>query len=194
MEWAGGATQHEWRATDENGGRGSDTVMVLDAIRTVVSRRPAWIMTIWLSVAAGIGCFSPNLTKLAAEAQASMLPRDAESLRAAELVNQSWPDQAYDAMAVAVLHRASGLTEADRQYADAAFERFQAAGRPAVIAGVLGPGSEPEIAERLVSKDKTVSLVAVTLSSSFVAPASHEVVAWMERQVKDDRSFAAGWS
>ena len=71
--------------------------MVLDAIRTFVSRRPAWIVTIWLAVAVGIGCFSPNLTRLAAEAQASMLASDAESLRAAELVNQSWPDQAYDA-------------------------------------------------------------------------------------------------
>ena len=42
--------------------------MVLDAIRTFVTRRPAWIVTIWLGVAAGIGCFSPNLTRLAAEA------------------------------------------------------------------------------------------------------------------------------
>ena len=55
--------------------------MVLDAIRKFVSRRPAWVMTIWLGVAAAIGCFSPNLTRLAAEAQASMLPADAESLR-----------------------------------------------------------------------------------------------------------------
>lgn len=54
--------------------------MALDAFRTVVSRRPAWIMTIWLGLAVAIGCFSPNLTKLAAEAQASMLPADAESL------------------------------------------------------------------------------------------------------------------
>jgi putative drug exporter of the RND superfamily len=159
--------------------------MALDAIRTVVSRRPAWVMMIWLGVAGAIGCFSPNLTRLAALAQASMLPADAESLRAGELVNQSWPNQAYDAMAVAVLHRAGGLTEADRQFARRVAQRFQGAGRPGEIAGVLGPTSAPEIAARLVSKDGTVSLVAVMLSSSFVAPASHEVVAWMERQVSE---------
>lgn len=54
--------------------------MLQDEFRTFVTRRPAWIMMIWLGVAAGIGCFSPNLTKLAAEAQASMLPADAESV------------------------------------------------------------------------------------------------------------------
>ena len=58
-----------------------------------------------------------------------MLPADAESLRAAELVNQSWPDQAYEAMAVAVLHRPSGLTEADRQFANRLSQRFQGAGQ-----------------------------------------------------------------
>ncbi len=167
--------------------------MVLDAIRTFVSRRPAWVMSIWLGAAAGIGCFSPNLTRLAAEAQASMLPTDAESVRAAELVNVSWPDQAYEAMSVAVLHRESGLTEADRQYASRLAQRFEGVGRPAEIAHVLGPTSKPEIATRLISADGTVSLVAVMLSSSFVAPASHEAVGWMERQVKEgDFSPPAG--
>ena len=45
---------------------------------------------------------------------------------------------------------------------------------------VLGPGSSPEIARRLKSKDGTVALVAVPLSTSFVAPATHEAVAWLE--------------
>jgi putative drug exporter of the RND superfamily len=162
--------------------------MALDAIRTFVSRRPALVTTIWLCVAAAIGCFSPNLTRLAAEAQASMLPADAESLRAAETVNRSWPEQAYDAMAVVVLHRPGGLTEADRQYASCLAQRFQGAGRPVEIANVLGPNSKSEIAARLISEDGTVSLVAAMLSTSFVAPASHEVVAWMERQVKESGS------
>ncbi len=167
--------------------------MVLDAVRTFVSRRPAWIVTIWLAMAVGIGCFSPNLTRLAAEAQASMLPSDAESLRAAALVNQSWPDQAYESMAVAVLHRPGGLTQADRQYALELSRRFQGAGRPAAITGVVGPDSPREIAERLVSPDKTVSLVAVTLSSSFVAPVSHEVVGWMEHEARNtDLAVPAG--
>ena len=166
--------------------------MVLDAIRTFVSRRPAWIATIWLAAAVGIGCFSPNLTRLAAEAQASMLPSNAESLRAVAIVKESWPDQAYDSMAVAVLHRPGGLTKTDRQYARVV-AAISGVGRPAAIAEVLGPDSAREIAERLVSPDKTVELVAVTLSSAFVAPAAHEVVDWMEHQArKTDLAAPAG--
>ena len=81
----------------------------MDAMRTFVSRRPGWIVMIWLAAAMVVGCLSPNLTKLAAEGQAKMLPSDAESRRAAELVKQSWPDEAYEAMAVAVLHRPGGI-------------------------------------------------------------------------------------
>ena len=47
---------------------------------------------------------------------------------------------------------------------------------------MLGPASAPEIAQRLVSHDGTVMLVAVSLASSFVAPATHEAVAWMKNQ------------
>ena len=173
--------------TEESVGRRSDTLMVLDAMRAMITRRPAWIMASWLAVAGLIGCFAPNLTKLAALAQASMLSSDAESRRAAALVNQCWPDQAYDAMSVAVLHRPTGLTEADLAYARRLSQRFEGAGRPAEIAGVLGPASGPEVAERLKSKDNTVSLVAVMLTSSFVAPASHDAVAWMQQQAKETR-------
>lgn len=114
----------------------------------LVSRRPAWIVVIWLGLAAGVGIFSPNLTKLAAEGQANMLPSDAESLRAAALVKESWPDQAFDAMAVAVLYRAEGLTEADRQFALRLARKFEEAGRPKEMVHVLGPGSEPEESRR----------------------------------------------
>ncbi len=161
--------------------------MRLDGPGLFVSRRPGWIVVTWLAIAAGVGFFSPDLTKLAAEGQAKMLASDAESLRAADLVKQSWPDQAYDAMAVAVLYRAGGLTEADRQFALRLSRRFEEAGRPPEMAQVLGPGSQPEVAARLESPDKTVSLVAVMLSSSFVAPVSHDAVAWMERQANSSQ-------
>ncbi len=154
----------------------------MDAMRTFVSRRPGLIVMIWLAAAVMIGCLSPNLTKLAAEGQAKMLAADVESRRAAELVAHSWPDEAYEAMAVAVLHRPGGLTAADRQYALRLSQRFEVAGRPREVVRVLGPTSIPEIAARMVSHDGTVALVAASLSTSFVAPATEDVVAWMQGQ------------
>ena len=154
----------------------------MDVLQTIVNRKPGWVVSIWLVIAAAVGCLSPNLTKLAAEGQAKMLASDAESRRAADLVKQSWPDEAYEAMAVAVLHRPSGLVDADRQFARALASRFLGVGRPGEVVRVLGPASMPEIAQRLVSSDGSTSLVAVSLSTSFVAPVTQEAVAWMEKQ------------
>ena len=158
--------------------------MSLDVVRTIVCRNPGWIVAIWLVAAGVIGVFSPDLTRLAAEGQARMLASGAESRRAAELVRQCWPDQAYESMVVAVLHRPGGLTDADKQFARRLARRFESAERPGEMLRVIGPASVPEIAQRLVSPDGTVSLVAVSLATSFVAPATHEVVAWMKQQAQ----------
>src|SRR5205823_230077 len=47
---------------------------------------------------------------------------------------------------------------------------------------VVGPRSEREIAERLVSRDGTVQLMGVHLSKSFVSPATQRAVAWLKAQ------------
>ena len=120
----------------------------MDAMQTFVCRKPGWIVAIWLAVAVVVGCLSPDLTKLAAEGQAKMVASDAESRRAADLVKQAWPDEAYEAMAVAVLHRPEGLTAADRQYRTAAVAAARGRGTPGEVVRVLGPASIPEIAER----------------------------------------------
>ena len=88
-------------------------------------------------------------------------------------------------MAVAVLHRPGGLTPADRQYALEAVAAISGRGKARGRSpGCLGRPRHPRSPSAWSATDKTVSLVAVTLSSSFVAPVSHDVVAWMERQAK----------
>ena len=57
---------------------------------------------------------------------------------------------------------------------------------------MIGPGSAPEIARRLVSPDGTVALVAMSLSSSFVAPITHEAVAWARRQAAEEAGIPTG--
>lgn len=158
--------------------------MPFDRVRWVVCRYPVWIVAGWLVTVALISLTAPSLTRLAAEGQAKLLPLDAESSKAAQLVKMNWPDQAYDAMAVAVLHRREArLTDADHEFARKLAERFRTAdGRPAEVLRVLGPGSRPEIASRMISGDARMELVAVPLSAAFVSPAAHRAVAWLNQQ------------
>ena len=169
--------------------------MPLDTIRTVLSRRPAWVVAVWVALALIVGLTSPNLTRLAAEGQSKLLGRESESRRAAELVRRAWPDQAYESTAVLALHRPSGLTEADRRFAVSLAERFVAPDHPRDVLRVLGPKSVPEIASRLVSQDGTLSLLVVPLDSAHVSPSAHRAIAWLQSradEVRHEASVPAG--
>lgn len=154
--------------------------MPLVAIHSTITGRPIAVVAAWLILAAVVAGFAPDLTRLAAEGQANLLGPESESIRAKALAGRIWPDQVSDSTAVAALHRPGGLVDADRDYARRLELRLKAAGRPAPILRVLGPTSQAEVASRLISKDGTTQLVAATLATSFVAPATQTAVGWVE--------------
>ncbi|AGA26099.1 MMPL family transporter [Singulisphaera acidiphila] len=154
--------------------------MNLDFWRRLACRRPGWVVSGWFVVAIAVGLFAPNLTQLAAEGQAKLLGRDSESLKVAQVVAKVWPDQGYESMAVVGFHRPGGLTESDREYASQMAKQFAAPTRPNEILRVLGPDSQPEVADRLLSRDRSLELVAVPMRSAFVAPVTQEAVAWLQ--------------
>ncbi len=180
--------------------------MALQAVRWFVSRHPGRIAAAWLALAALVIVGQlvgvvPDLTRLAAEGQARLLPEDAESARAAALIREVWPDQWYESLAVAVLNREGGLTEADRDFAARLATKITAQGHPEPILRVLGPGSRPEIAGRLTSRDRSTQLVLVQMSTSFVAPVTQEAVRWLrdltegpDASLKAPEGLKVSWS
>ncbi len=159
--------------------------MPFDSVRWFVTRFPWRTVAFWLVVTAVAVAVSPDLTKLAAEGQAKLLPKEAESAQAADMIRRIWPDQAYESLAVLALHRPGGLTDADRVFArKLATVLDRSPERPAEILRVLGPNSPQEVAERLISRDGTVEMIAVPLRSSFVGPSVQEAVAWLQKRAK----------
>lgn len=157
--------------------------MSFDIIRWLVSRFPGRTVLLWVALAAVAAAVSPNLTKLAADGQAKLLPEDAESALAADLIRRTWPEQSSESLAVLALYRPEGLTSADHDFAARAASAIEGAkGRPADILRVLGPHSQVEIAERLVSRDRTLQIVAVPFGTSFVAPSAQEAVGWLQKR------------
>jgi len=154
---------------------------VSSSIATMLNQ-PYKVILAWIVVAATVGLCAPNLTRLAAEGQAKLLSTNSESSKAAEILRSSWPDQASASMAVLELYRPSGLTPADRDFANRLAKRFEGPDHPREILHVLGAHSPSEIAERLVSRDQTVQLTAIGLNSHFVAPSTQDVVNWLKTQ------------
>ena len=167
--------------------------MAFESLRSVVSRRPLWIAGFWLVLAVAIGLASPSLTRLAAEGQSCVMGEEVESRHAAALLDQAWPNQAYQSLAVAAIYRPEGLTDADRAYAKRLAAVYESPNRPADILRVLGPGSAPEIAERLISRDGTAAVLAVPLNRAFVSPMAQSAVNWLQRQaIRADLAPPAG--
>jgi uncharacterized membrane protein YdfJ with MMPL/SSD domain len=156
-------------------------------LRSAVTSRPGPIVALWVVAAVIVGVCAPDLTRLAAEGQGNLLGREAESLRAGEALRMAWPDQTYESLAVVALHRTGGLTGSDFGYAKCLAARIEQQDHPKAVLRVLGPSSPPEVAERLQSEDGTAELVVVTLSTSFVAPATHEAVAWLQSLTQADQ-------
>ena len=157
--------------------------MTIGFVRSAVTSRPGWVVAFWVVATAGVGLAAPDLTRLAAEGQAHLVAEDAESSRGAELIREAWPDQSYESEVVVALSRPSGLRPEDHAFARRLSERFEAVeGRPADVLRVLGPRSKPSVADRLISKDKTLEMVVVQLTSSFVAPSTELAVNWVQGQ------------
>ncbi len=159
--------------------------MPMEFLRSMVTGRPGWVVLFWVATAGAMGFFAPNLTNLAAQGQANLLGGDAESKGAGEALRLAWPDEAYESLVVAAVHRSGGLAAADLGYAGRLAKRFGDDDRPTAILRVLGPDSPPEVARRLLSRDGTVTLVAAPLSTSFVAPATREAVVWLQSQARE---------
>ena len=159
--------------------------MVFDSLRWFVSRRPGAVIAAWLTLLALILLLAPDLTKIAAEGQAELLPEDSESAHAARDLELGWPGQWSESSSVVGFYRPDGLTTDDRAYAQSLVDRFRATGepdRPEVLGAVLGPDADPDVLDRLLSDDGTMLLSVVAVDSSFVSPSSRDAVAWLHEQ------------
>ena len=63
-------------------------IMPLDRVRWVVCRRPLWIVAAWAVLTAVVVAQAPDLTRLAAEGQARLLPSSSESAQAADEIQK----------------------------------------------------------------------------------------------------------
>src|SRR5262245_11581593 len=105
--------------------------MRLGIVGGIASRRPVPVIGVWIA-AVPVGFLSgPDLTKLVAGRTLHLRTSDAESRRASALIRSTWPEQASDSTVVIGIHRAAGLTAADRQYALRMSRRFREADHPA---------------------------------------------------------------
>lgn len=159
-------------------------MMTFGKLRWFVTRHPLPIILFWVLLTGTLVAVSPDLTKLAAEGQANLLPALSESSVASALVRETWPDQSYQSTLVLGLRREKGLLPGDHKYATEVSKAIEnAPTRPKELLPVMGPESRPEISTRLISADGTMQLIVIPLKTSFVEPLTNDLIHWVQGTV-----------
>jgi len=152
---------------------------VFAAIGRGVTRRPWLVILGWLAAAAVIILTAPSLSSITTSDQSAFLPSSAESVRAAVLAKQAFPDGG-GTTAVIVAKRADSraLTAADSVMLAGLAQRLNA-GRPSTVRGVA---FDPT---RNVAPDRRVALLAVQFTAAPERPDVQAAVAALRHTTAD---------
>jgi RND superfamily putative drug exporter len=123
-----------------------------------------WIvLAVWI-VMASLAFFAlPDLQSIVRKTEQKFLPTDAESNRATRLLQQINPNARSLSNAVIMLSRNGGLRETDKSWMRDFLTAIESRKADLHITSLLSEETQPELAERLISKDGTTLLAIVNL-------------------------------
>ncbi len=137
-------------------------------------RRAGWVVLAWLAVTVVMNVAVPQLEEIAGRDSSPMVPRDAPSMRAVELMNQEFSNGDAESFIVVAMERTSGLTRADRTYAESLVTGLAAdKGDVAFVQDVR----DPALRKALTSEDGQARYLLVGITGATGAPASLRQVA-----------------
>jgi RND superfamily putative drug exporter len=159
------------------------------AIGRGVTRRPWLVIVGWLIVAAGLIALAPSLGSVTNSDQASFLPEEKESARAAKLAAEAFP-QVNGATAVIVAQREDGgaLTDDDVAALGKLAQDLNASKSPTLVGVVFQP-------EQQVSQNRLVALLSAQFSGAPEREDVQDGVATLREQTDealDGTDLAAG--
>lgn len=140
------------------------------------ARRFIWVMVGWLALAAVLMAVAPKLRDVLTFDVSAFLTEDAQSIRAVEVLAETWPDDDVGDSAAAVLSRPTGLRPTDLDYLGSLESWLRSSEAPRVVRGTQSARSRPELAGILTSRDSTTTIALVLFSTPPFEPPTNEAV------------------
>ena len=135
-------------------------------------------MVTWIAVTGVIIAVAPQLDDVTTNEDEEFLPGGAEAVRAIELAEEKFPrDQGTPG--IVVIHRTSGLTEADMAVAGEIDGRLRSAQAPDRFETVLSAFSNPQAADRFKSADGRTLTLVVSIAGNQADDEFGEAVDWL---------------
>lgn len=175
------------------------------ALGQIVSRHPVWFLVLWPVLGLGLIWLSPNLQNVTSEGAGTQLPPQYESSRAAEKLAVDFHGYERDnSTLVVLLNRSGGLEPADddqikfitKWLREQTYQQRvddKEAEAPLVHQDILGKLDQPYLSSRLVSTDRSTTMIAARLKTSFLAEDSQNLVSRLVKEL-DARLAGTGLS
>ncbi|WP_182378151.1 MMPL family transporter [Nocardioides sp. WS12] len=139
-----------------------------------VVRRAGWVVLAWLAITVVMNVAVPQLEEIAGRDSSPMVPHDAPSIRAITSMNSAFSSGDAQSFIVVAMERTSGLTEADRSYAEALVTDLATDEKDVTFVQDI---RRPELRKALTSKDQQARYLLVGITGATGAPASLTQVA-----------------
>lgn len=145
-------------------------------------RRAGWVVLAWLALTAVMNVAVPQLEEIAGRDSSPMVPKDAPSMRAVELMNEEFSNGDAESFIVVAMERTSGLTREDRTYAESLVASL---GEDEDDVAFVQDVRDPALRKALTSEDRQARYLLVGITGATGAPASLRQVAAVRDIVRD---------
>ncbi|MFC5528626.1 MMPL family transporter [Cohnella yongneupensis] len=135
----------------------------------------------WIAITVVSALALPSLSDVVRHTEQTFIPKQAESAQALKLLQEINPDAKSRTSAVIVLSRGGGLNAGDRAWMNRTLAAVEARKDELGITGLLDANTQPELAGRFLSTDKTTMLAIVYLPRSDFDDATRETLARLKR-------------
>ena len=142
---------------------------------------------VWALLAGALIAFAPRLESVVTSDVSAFLTDDASSVRAVQVLAETWPDDDLGNSAAIIAQREPRLRPADVAFLASLEEWLRGPDAPDAINSTLSARSRPELARVLVSEDETTEIVVVTFTTPPFEPPTNEAVEAIRAHVAGTR-------
>jgi RND superfamily putative drug exporter len=136
---------------------------IMDKWTALIAKLRWVILVAWFAMASLSFVALPDLQAIIRKTEQKFLPTNAESIHATRLLQQINPSALSLSNAVIVLSREEGLRETDLSWMNGLLTTIESRKAELGITSLLSTNTQPELTERLQSKDTTTLLAVVNL-------------------------------
>lgn len=164
----------------------------LEIIGQIITSSRLWVVSIgvWAALSIIMVLFAPSLSEVGVTNEADFLPDNVDSVRTEQLLAEHFPDQTAEGQGVLVFYDEHGLTDADREYAQALAHWLVSPKAPQPVKRVISIFDNPALESVMVSQDGTALLMQVDFNTVNYLPATNDALTAIRDHIAQDEKPA----